>query len=552
MFSIYKIITLFTFFLLCSLMFSQPVFAKNNNINKQITVKTGNYIIEFEDEPLSVVSKILKNKLKTENNNLKIFNFEESLKIKIGNYREKILKIQNNTKKIISDLTNLKISFNNRFINVFNGLSVKNLPDHLVQKIMDMSYVKNVYPDYKMKACLDESIQIINADKVWNIRESNGYSLTGKGISIGLLDSGVDFRHIDIADSYIRTYNFVDYENDFDYDGHGTHCAGILVGNGKSSNFKYIGVAPDADLYSFKVLDKEGLGEMNWFISAIDRAVDPNQDGVFSDHLDIISISAGTQKPGIPIDPLCNAVNNAVDRGLIVVAAAGNNYTGRNNTITSPGCAEKSICVGSTLNSDTIASFSAKGPVEYGNIYLEKPDIVAPGVKITSTKLLGGYCELSGTSMSTPHVAGAIALLLQSKPELEPSEVKNIIKNNAIDLGYENNIEGSGLLNIKSCINLNQQYSITANYRVNEQENYQINITDKNNEPVNVLCICLCSFCLPKIKHGNSFIFESPKIFGPLRKEKIINVFLINIKEKIKIKIQIFVNNNKFSLRSFY
>ena len=107
---------------------------------------------------------------------------------------------------------------------------------------------------------------------------------------------------------------------------------------------------------------------MNWFISAIDRAVDPNQDGVFSDHLDIISISAGTQKPGIPIDPLCNAVNNAVDRGLIVVAAAGNNYTGRNNTITSPGCAEKSICVGSTLNSDTIASFSAKGPVEYGNI----------------------------------------------------------------------------------------------------------------------------------------------------------------------------------------
>ncbi|MEK6881621.1 MAG: S8 family serine peptidase [Nanoarchaeota archaeon] len=304
-------------------------------------------------------------------------------------------------------------------------------------------------------------------------------------------------QKVDIGEcsKIVGGYDFVEdgytFFNESDTDpkdrhGHGTHVAGIISGDGTLK-----GAAPNSQLYIYKALNEDGSGLLSWIISSIDASLDPNQDGNLSDHVDIISMSLGVDCGGIydsfcgPDDALSTAVNNAVNEGVVVVVAAGNSGP-YENTITSPGTAEKAITVGASDFNDGIADFSSRGPVYY-NGQGKKPDIVAPGDYICSSHakiydwfdggLFGDaplYCFdeehvlHSGTSMSAPHISGAAALLKQKNPNLTPDEIKTLLMDSAANIRADQYSQGAGRVNIKEALILSQKpQSKIANIHTN-------------------------------------------------------------------------------------
>ncbi|MCP4249147.1 MAG: S8 family serine peptidase, partial [bacterium] len=211
------------------------------------------------------------------------------------------------------------------------------------------------------------------------------------------------------------------------------HVAGIAAADGVVT-----GVAPNAQILAYKVLDATGSGYSSAVIAALETAVDPDGDPATDDGADVANLSLGA--PGDPDDPLSQAVDTAVDAGMVVVVAAGNSGSSPQSVL-SPGTARKAITVGSTYKSDVIAQSSSRGPVIWQGGAIIKPDIVAPGASICSSRWdsawLGRECidqahiAISGTSMATPHVAGAAALLLDAHPDWTPAEVKMALRDTA-------------------------------------------------------------------------------------------------------------------------
>lgn len=286
----------------------------------------------------------------------------------------------------------------------------------------------------------------------------------------------------------IDGWDFVNNDEDpIDDNGHGTHCAGIAAGSGELN-----GVAPDAQLYAYKALNYEGRGYNSDVIASIDKAIDPNNDDDTSDHIDIISMSLGSNcTPNDydsscgPNDPMSRATDNAAYLGVIVAVSAGNNGVLGEGTIGSPGTARKAITVGAVDKSKNIASFSSIGPVitETGEI-IYKPDLVAPGVLINSAKLGGGYTIKSGTSMAAPHVAGAAALLKQIYPKLDQADIKDILVSSAELLNYDRNTVGAGLIDALNAFNIKVSLLEITGYEINDSEgnnNSQIDMGEKIN-----------------------------------------------------------------------
>jgi len=212
------------------------------------------------------------------------------------------------------------------------------------------------------------------------------------------------------------------------------------------------GVAPGALLWNVKVLNRYGVGYESWIISGIEYAT-YGPDGIANtgDEADIISMSLGGP-PTDGTDPLSLAVNAAVEAGVVVMVAAGNDYD--YFKIGSPGVASKVITVGATDKYDNIAYFSSKGPTIDFRV---KPDLVAPGVGITSCvpySFYGTYyLSASGTSMATPHVAGTAALMLQKGVPSgwsAPQYVKDALISTAVDLGYDVYTQGGGRIYVPS------------------------------------------------------------------------------------------------------
>ncbi|HLG20969.1 MAG TPA: S8 family serine peptidase [Bdellovibrionota bacterium] len=216
-----------------------------------------------------------------------------------------------------------------------------------------------------------------------------------------------------------------------DVHGHGTHVASIASGDGV-----LLGVAPDAEILAYRVLNGQGFGFDSWVIGGIERAIDPNGDGDFSDRANVMNLSLGGLAAIPGDDPLVAAVNAAVQAGSVVVVAAGNDYDFK--TIASPGVAGRAITVAAVGKNGVRASFSSGGPAEILGFPL-KPDVAAPGVSICAAQFddsfgfdppqcVDNYHVLaSGTSMATPHVAGAAALLLQARPQLTPDQIKSVL-----------------------------------------------------------------------------------------------------------------------------
>lgn len=264
-------------------------------------------------------------------------------------------------------------------------------------------------------------------------------NLTGKGVGVAVLDTGI-FPHVDF-DS--RIWAFQDFVNKrtvpYDDCGHGTHVMGILGGSGKASGGKCRGIAPGCGLIALKVLDDKGNGSQDTVI----RALDWIQENRETYKIRIVNISVGTTER-FGHERLIQAVEDAWDSGLVVVAAAGNQGPGQ-GSITAPGSSKKIITVGSSDMLFQNQGISGRGPTRE---CVSKPDIVAPGNEILScsNKISGfPYTRKSGTSMSTPRVSGGIALLLEKDPAYTNLEIKKRLKRTAKNLGYSHNLQGWGL-----------------------------------------------------------------------------------------------------------
>ncbi|MFC8829835.1 S8 family serine peptidase [Streptomyces sp. NPDC057137] len=299
--------------------------------------------------------------------------------------------------------------------------------------------VASVRLDGVATASLDVSVPQIGAPDAWQA----GYD--GTGVKIAVLDTGIDTGHPDVSGQVVAQRNFTPEADTQDHNGHGTHVASTVAGTGAASGGAYKGVAPGADLVIGKVLNSAGSGLNSEIIAGMEWAVEQGAD--------IVSMSLGATDT-LGVDPLEEAVNALSDKALFVVAA-GNSGPG-DTTIGSPGVADSALTVGAVDKKDALASFSSRGPrLEDGGA---KPDVTAPGVDITAASAEGtrpdlphpapGYVTMSGTSMATPHVAGAAALLAQQHPDWTGARIKSALVGSAEPGAHSAYEQGSGRVDL--------------------------------------------------------------------------------------------------------
>ena len=276
-------------------------------------------------------------------------------------------------------------------------------------------------------------VAMIQAKSMW-IESSRG-----EGINIAIIDSGCDIEHESLKDNIVFVRNFTDEDNKnpnivIDRVGHGTHVAGVIAANG--NNNTVVGVAPWANLFILKAIDRSGSGKVSWVINAINYAVEKK--------VDIISMSLGMSNN----DPkLEKAIKHAVNNNILVVCAAGNEGDGNANNFeySYPASYVDVISVGAVNQKGVPANFSNSNLVV---------DLVAPGVDIISTYPNNQFASLSGTSMAAPHVSGSLALLKNwSREEFQRDLTQEEIYAQLIkctkNLGYPRTIQGNGLVYLK-------------------------------------------------------------------------------------------------------
>jgi subtilisin len=275
-----------------------------------------------------------------------------------------------------------------------------------------------------LQQTIDWGVNVIQAPILWGVTK-------GQGIKVAVLDTGIDKSHPDLVANIRGGINFTTADpNDFqDRQGHGTHCAGII--GGVDNGVGVIGVAPSVDLYSVKVLGDNGSGGFQAIVKGIDWCI--------QNSIDIISMSLGcAQDPGVALH---DAIKRARAAGIIIVAASGNEATHCGY----PAVYDEVIAVGAVDPAFDKASFSNFG---------QEVDVAAPGVNIYSTYLNGTYAKLSGTSMATPMVAGAVALIQAMCRSMgvkaTPEKIVQMLDTRSVDLGQDGKDQnyGAGMINL--------------------------------------------------------------------------------------------------------
>ncbi|UAL54773.1 S8 family peptidase [Metabacillus dongyingensis] len=299
--------------------------------------------------------------------------------------------------------------------------------------------IEKIWLDGRVEATLENSVPQIGAPTAWE----SGF--TGKGIKVAVLDSGIDRNHPDVAGQLDEAVSFVPGETVDDGNGHGTHVASTVLGTGAASDGKNKGVAPEARLVVGKVLSDQGSGLDSWIIDGMEWA---------SERAKVVNMSLGTSEPSDGTDPMSQAVNRlSKENGTLFVIAAGN--SGAEGSIGSPGAADSALTIGAVDKTDNLAYFSSKGP-RFGDMGL-KPDLSAPGVGIIAARSnfapgSGFYSSKDGTSMATPHVAGAAAILLQKNPDWNGSQLKETLMSTSKKLNYSAFHAGTGRLDVPAAL----------------------------------------------------------------------------------------------------
>lgn len=387
-----------------------------------------------------------------------------------------------------------------RTFNIVSGVEAE-VPNFVLRKLADNPCVASIHYDRGTAGEMNYAAVVEGARAV-----QAAYGFDGAGVGVAIIDSGITKWHDDLTyaghNPSVKVVNsqrvvqFVDFVNGlttpYDDNGHGSHVAGIIAGNGYDSSGARAGMAPAADIVSLKVLDQNGNGHISDVIAALNWVVANHTQY----NIRVVNLSIGAPvTESYYTDPLTLAAKQVNDAGIVVVTAAGN--LGKNPTtgqvqygaITAPGNAPWVLTVGAynhegtiTRVDDQIASFSSRGPTAVD--FKAKPDVVATGVGIASLSvpgstlfnlntnyllggvvntvngLLGGsssskpYLSLSGTSMASPIVAGTVALMLQANPKLTPNLAKAIIEYTAQNYGYDSLTQGAGFLNTKGAVDL--------------------------------------------------------------------------------------------------
>ncbi|MDF2873233.1 MAG: Intracellular serine protease [Anaerocolumna sp.] len=285
---------------------------------------------------------------------------------------------------------------------------------------------------------IPEGIQMINAPHLWEAGKK------GEGVVVAIIDTGCQTDHPDLAGRIIGGRNFTcDYamnpDKYEDNNGHGTHVAGTIAAIENDAGV--VGVAPLVKLLIVKVLDKNGSGSYQSIIEGINYAV--SWRGENGEKVRVISMSLGGPND---VTKLHTAVQEAVAANILVVCAAGNEGDNNSNTneLSYPAAYDESIAVGAVDFNNKIAKFSNSN---------DNVDLVAPGVGILSTYIGGKYATLNGTSMATPHVSGALALIINESEgnferTLTETELYAQLIKKTVSLGIDKRSQGNGLIDL--------------------------------------------------------------------------------------------------------
>ncbi|MGK5739831.1 S8 family serine peptidase [Micromonospora sp. URMC 103] len=316
--------------------------------------------------------------------------------------------------------------------------------------------IARVWLDGRVHPALEHSVPQIGAPAAWAAGRD------GSGVRVAVLDTGVDDTHPDLAGRIAEAQDFSGTGSARDGQGHGTHVAATIAGSGAASDGLRKGVAPGAKLLIGKVLDDSGSGYDSSIIAGMEWAAHSGAK--------VVSMSLGGA-PTDGTDPMSQAVDDlTAETGALFVVAAGNE--GAPGTVGSPGAASAALTVGAVDRNDALAEFSSRGP-RVGDNGL-KPEITAPGVGIVAARAAGtsmgtpvdeAYTAASGTSMATPHVAGAAAILAQEHPDWPAGRLKDALvstaKNNPELTVFE---QGGGRVDVARALSQRVYGSATADF----------------------------------------------------------------------------------------
>ena len=301
----------------------------------------------------------------------------------------------------------------NRTYTIINAIAAT-VPEKVLDIVKKNPNVEYIEIDEKMFAHIPigtcQEIQILKQVVPWGInrigsRIVNGLGNTGKGIRIAILDTGIDKEHEDLSKNFKGGYNFVDNNSDLtDINGHGTHVAGIIAA--LDNDIGIVGVAPDAYIYSVRILDYAATGTASDITAGLEWCLDNN--------IQIVNMSLGSCEESLSVS---RAADTLYNNGILLIAAAGNNgnVIGDGDNIDNPARYNSVVAVGATDINDDRATFSSTGP---------KLEISAPGKDIYSTLPGNKYASMSGTSMSSPHVTGVAALVMSANPRMSNVQVR--------------------------------------------------------------------------------------------------------------------------------
>ncbi|RJL34513.1 S8 family peptidase [Bailinhaonella thermotolerans] len=311
------------------------------------------------------------------------------------------------------------------------------------------SGVDRLWLDRKVRPTLERSVPLIGAPEAWKAGHD------GAGVKVAVLDTGVDATHPDLAGKVTASRSFIDGEEVTDRHGHGTHVASTVAGTGAASGGRRKGVAPGASLLVGKVLSDAGEGSWSQVIDGMEWAV--------ASGAKVVSMSLGG---GLSdgTDPASQAVDRLTESGGALFVIAAGNQGPTSGGVDAPGAATSALTVAATDKSDGMAEFSSAGPRAVDGAL--KPDIAAPGKHIVAARAAGSemcrdscsqpgdgpvderHTSASGTSMATPHVAGAAAVLAQHHPDWPPARLKAALMSSAKDAGHRVYAQGAGRLDL--------------------------------------------------------------------------------------------------------
>lgn len=464
----------------------------------------------------------------------------------------------------------------------------------------NMLWNEKVEKAEQSKGTLTENITKINADDVWEI----GY--TGNGVIVAVIDTGVNYNHIDLADHLWdggaefpnHGYNTYDNNNDpMDHFSHGTHCAGTVCGDGTSGTST--GIAPDATLMCVKALSDEGTGSAYTIQAGMEWAIEHNAD--------VLSLSLGVPTATISERTLLrNTCVTAMELGVVASVACGNEgnmqwmnpipdnvrvpgscpppWLHPDQADVNPGGLSCVVSVGAVNYYDAAADFTSHGPVtwqstEYADyayqpgIGLIRPDVCAPGVNIVSLDFASndGFATMSGTSMACPAVAGTMALMLEKKPDLTPAEICMILETTAQQLTpNKSNVTGSGRIDalaaidaissgdfdfVSYTINDNNEETGNGNANLNPLEQVKLDISFINDSDIaynNVTAVLRINNVMVRIEDSIAQINS----IGANETINIVDEFEFIVDESIQIRSSLgfdvyFYDENNESIGSF-